>query len=1290
MADSRPCVPFRFALVALAAIVGCSSSDVSTSPAASPSDTPRTFTVTHANAALGTPSFVWLARGDWPTFESASVAATEVVRAMAPTFRLRDSAVATLSAPVLHDAGRGAIVARVAQRFDGVDVFRGGLNVVMSRTFQPVAASGLVAANLDRTANGFERDAADALGIAHQALTGEPATFSALDVQGDYQRFSSASTASPLEQPARAKRVYYPNKEGLEPGWYVELLLASGVAHSYVVSATTGRVLFSNDLVRHDAYSYRVWASADTKLPMDGPQGNSAVPLVVPSRSGFKPSVVTQELVTLQNFPFSKNDPWLPPGATTTIGNNVRAYSDVAQPNGLTAGTADTTAGTTSAATFDYVYDTATSAGTTPDAVKAAVTQMFYTTNFLHDWYYDSGFDEKSGNHQKDNFGRGGAAGDALLAETQDFSGRNNANAATPADGASPRIQMFLFGGPTKASLVVDSPAPNAGRKRVGTAGQFGKDSFALSGPVVLAVDGGGADPNDACENIGASLSGKIALVHRGNCAFVVKAQKVQAAGAVGVIIVNVAQSSESAVPPFMGGTASNVAIPVLSLNLADGRALASAIAGGVTVTMNREASQDVDGALDDGIVSHEWGHVLSGRLVADGNGLDTNQAGGLGEGWGDFSGLMLTVREEDAIVAANAGWTGVYPSASYASSAGSDFYFGIRRVPYSTDMTKDPLTFKHISNGTPLPSNVPILFGEDGSFNAEVHNTGEVWATMLWECYASLLSSGRLSFTQAQSRMKDYFVSSLKLTPPSPTLLEARDALLAAAYATDAKDFDLFWKAFAKRGAGVGAEGPSKGSQDNVGVKESFTVGNAASLVSLGLKDDVTTCDHDGILDEGEVGTIEISVRNSGAGTLSETKATVTSKASNVFFPGGSIVKFDAFKPFETKTAKIKVSIDGAPEANAITVDVAVDDPSMMKDGALTLELPTRHAVDEVPASSLVDNVETTATPWRVTGEDRSGSSTKWARIQKGSNHSWFIPNAGEPSDHQLTSPTFEIVDRSFTLSWKHRWSFESSVKDRKDYDGGVVELSTDNGKTWEDISAYGKIAYNATLEDDPRTTMVLKGRKAFGNESPGYPDAWVETSVDVTLKASQAKAKIRFRHGSDDNSASVGWEIDDIAVTDLSNTPFGSFVPHRDECDPNGPTAIAPAAQSVTAKALVTLVGTGTHPKNLPLGFSWRQAGGPPVALAERESAVLAFEAPVVTQPVTLGFVLRANDGSLVSAPANVNVVVNPQRFVAGGGGCGLGPTPVASRVFWGGFVGLGLFVLRRRRPRRDGRLV
>src|SRR5690606_33775144 len=118
------------------------------------------------------------------------------------------------------------------------------------------------------------------------------------------------------------------------------------------------------------------------------------------------------------------------------------------------------------------------------------------------------------------------------------------------------------------------------------------------------------------------------------------------------------------------------------------------------------------------------------------------------------------------------------------------------------------------------------------------------------WEGYASLLrQTDRLTFAQAQDRMKRYLVAGYKATPNSPTFTEARDAILAAALAEDESDFQLLWEAFARRGIGLNAVSPDRGSSDNSIVVEDFTAGNAVALVRTGLDDAVLSCDDDGLL---------------------------------------------------------------------------------------------------------------------------------------------------------------------------------------------------------------------------------------------------------------------------------------------------------------------------------------------------------------------------------------------------------------------------------------------------------
>ena len=1264
-------------LVALLAL-SCSSSDRTSkssepAPAAAPAGVEGS--VGHRDPRLGgAPSFVWLNRDGAPTFASAPEAAVAMLPSLARSFGLR--AAETISLAHVDDLGKGPIVASYAQHVDGLEVFRGGVNVMMTRALRPVAAAGFLATTTRGSERPFTITPEDALAVGAR-LVGTSATFSRTTEKDGYERFA----AQGLLAPARVKKVLYPlgsrarDGEGveLEPAYYVELVTKAGPARAYVVAASDGRVLFENDLVRYDAFTYRVYADPETKLPMDGPQGN----LYAPHPSGMpdkrKLDWQPSQLVTLQNFPFSQNDPWLHPSATTTNGNNVFAYADRFDPDGYDDGS-DTQPALSSPSTFDHLYDTSASPSATPAAIQAAATQLFYVTNFLHDWFYDAGFDEKSNNHQLNNYGRGGKGGDQLLAEAQDNSGRNNANAMVPPDGQSPRIQMFVFSGASSASLEVTAPASIAGTKNVGIASGFGKDVFDVTGTVVLAVDGGGPDLADGCEPLEADATGKIVLVHRGTCSFAQKAANAQAAGALGVIIANVASSVTPETPPFMGGQQDGINVPVLSVSLSDGQALEGALTTGVTVTMKRFVGSDLDGALDTTIVAHEWGHVLSGRLIGNGMGLTTNQAGGLGEGWGDFVALLVTARADDP-----GNFGGTYANGAYATSgSGDDIYFGTRRLPYSIDFTKNALTLKHIANGNPLPPNVPTSFGEDGSFNAEVHNTGEVWATMLWECYASLLRDRGLPFAEAQDRMKRYLVASLKLTPPDPTIIEARDAVLAAALAVDEKDFDLFWKAFARRGAGAGALGPAKDSTNNQGVKESFESGNDVQIVEAKLADDVISCDHDGILDEAEVGSIEITVRNTGSGPLSETKAEVVPATDGVSLIDPVPSSLPLLKPFESTKLKLRAAVKAAKRAAPIALDVVLSDPSLPGAREVRVEVPTRYDADQAPESSAIDHVDTEKTVWKVTG-----SGDRWSRSTTTGDGFWQIPDPLQTADHRLTSPAFTIDGTTFGLAFKHKWSFKRSSRRNVDIDGGVVEITVDGGKTWNDISTYGTVDYNTTLDSGGRMDNPLGGRKAYGNVSPGYPNDWVTSRIDVTLPEHPESVQIRFRVGASFGRAADGWAVDDIELIGISSTPFWSYVPHADACDPNGPTTDAGPPQVVTSGATVKLAGTATHPADLPLTYLWSQVAGPPVTLDDAATLTPTFTAPDVKEPVTVTMALRAHDGALLSAASRVDVVVQPAS-PSDSAGCACRSTP-ARRPATGTLALLGVAALLARRVRR-----
>jgi hypothetical protein len=129
--------------------------------------------------------------------------------------------------------------------------------------------------------------------------------------------------------------------------------------------------------------------------------------------------------------------------------------------------------------------------------------------------------------------------------------------------------------------LRITAPADIARDLETGNA-SFGPaatdDNF--SGEVVLGVDANNPADTTGCGAITSAVAGKIALVDRGVCAFLIKAQNAQAAGASAVLIANNAPGTIG-----MSGTDPNVTIPALMIGQEEG-ALIKANLPGVTVAI--------------------------------------------------------------------------------------------------------------------------------------------------------------------------------------------------------------------------------------------------------------------------------------------------------------------------------------------------------------------------------------------------------------------------------------------------------------------------------------------------------------------------------------------------------------------------------------------------------------------------------------------------------------------------------------------------------------------------------
>lgn len=1117
--------------------------------------------------------------GSMPAMPAATAAESAIahVHALAPQWGVR-GALADISAIGTVKVGGGEIV-RLRQRIDGVPVERGELRVMVGPGGNMIAASGvLAAAELPRDRTGFTAAGPSSVTDGRTAIARALAAVHGVDVP--VTALASKPGASDPQDPAtwaagtfgdvhvdeaRARKTWYRSGDALTAAWIVEAY--SGPAnspdatlHRVVVAARGGRILEQRDLTVDASFSYRVWAeTAEDRRPLDGPTADF-VPHPTGAPGAGRPAYVPPSFVAVDGLNDNGAggfDPWLPAGATTTSGNNVDAYSDTNSPSGFNG--ADFRASTTAPGVFDRVYDTTLGPLASQGQQMAAITQLFFSINWLHDEWYDAGFTEAAGNGQEDNYGRGGVGGDAVRAEAQDFSGRNNANMSTPDDGMNPRMQVFVWSGAPAQEIDLTGFAVDP----VFQSASYGPPSYEVTAQVVAGTDGGGASATDGCEDLTGNVAGRIVVLDRGNCTFKAKTLNVQEAGGAGMILVNNVATGV----PSMGNDTSittPITIPSVGITQADGATLRQRIAAGaVNARLFRQAAVDNDGSLDGGLVAHEFGHYVHHRLSVCG----TRMCGAMSEGWADFIAMHMMGRPGDNL-------DGTYALSGYAFAG--DPYFGLRRAPYSVDRTKNAFTFEMVADDAALPSAHPL---SGGGPNSEVHNAGEVWAQALWEVYIALQKRPGAEYEATRDLMARYIVAGLLLAPPDGTFTEIRDAVLAAAFAANPADHDLMAAAFATRGLGTCANSPERDSVDFIGAQEAFEVSGRATpgepVVTF-----TRDCDADGSLDAGDIATVTLPIANAGAIALSGGATVAVASATPGLVVPSEAITIGAIGPYasETATFEIRASADVGAGPVAGTLDITVNAAGCVPSN--TFALPLRVQTDYAAAASAIDTFDAVPSVWTTEGGD---AELVWTHaVDNGLDRGWHGADAGAQVDVSLVSPAMTAGAGDVTVSFDHSHQFEFS--DDTYWDGGVIEISTDGGLNWDDVSMYAVPGYNGVLGGD--SGNPLDGRQAFGSTNPSYPGT-DRVTLEFGTQLGGETFQLRFRIATDGAVGAPGWEIDNLSAAGISNTPFPTQGAETGSCeggpgDPDGGTE-PPGGEPGGCCS----TGGGTRPSDLLAGL-------------------------------------------------------------------------------------------------------
>lgn len=163
-------------------------------------------------------------------------------------------------------------------------------------------------------------------------------------------------------------------------------------------------------------------------------------------------------------------------------------------------------------------------------------------------------------------------------------------------------------------------------------------------------------------------------------------------------------------------------------------------------------------------------------------------------------------------------------------------------------------------------------------------------------------------------------------------------------------------------------------------------------------------------------------------------------------------------------------------------------------------------------------------------------------------SSTTWVTSNSGVPTPPADTLPNAVFVDDPATISDKQlvspniasicdagavRVSFRTNFNLQDGFDGGVLEVSYDDGLTFQDVLAVGTFVlggYNGTINSC--CGNPLAGRQAWTGNSGGFIDSMVSLPEGCIHQII-----LRWRMGSDSSVSGEGWRIDNVAITQCPN---------------------------------------------------------------------------------------------------------------------------------------------------------
>ncbi|MEE9374215.1 MAG: M36 family metallopeptidase [Saprospiraceae bacterium] len=904
-----------------------------------------------------------------------------------------------------------------------------------------------------------------------------------------------------------AEKIYYPKEDKLILSWRIEYdSKFSGEITSTIIDAGTGNILeeieqtlkcfypsdVANAIDKYKNETIKTIQKEKRESSLSVKKGDGAQYLVYPyytESPNHGPQVLLVDPSDEVASPFGWHDTNGREGQehSFTKGNNGHAFQDR---NGNNQSSNDEPSGGP-----NLIFNTPHSLSkpvTDTFNLIADVTQLFYMGNVMHDWSYNLGFDEASGNFQKSNYGKGGSnarSNDEIELHTLDgleTGSLDNANFSVTSDGNNGRMQMFVFQARSK-DLIIENPESISGAYFTGSAtfgpGRVNED---FVGNLVL-MDDGSEDVTDGCESVinTDEINGNIALIRRGTCFFSSKMYNAQMAGAKAVLVCN--NRAGGVVNMSGADNADDVTIPGYFISQEDCDPIEKALLEGEQVNMKFIQTDVINfsSGFDNGIVAHEYGHGISTRLTGGAsraNCLDNDEE--MGEGWSDFFSLVITQQEGDTREKLRGIGTfvrGTPPT-----------FGGIRGEPYTTVFESNPKTL-HDIRGTNAP-----------------HPLGEVWAATLWDIYWLYIDKYGYDFTWKDKNAGNHravrlVITGLKLQPCRPGFIEGRNAILAADQILfSGENRCMLWKAFAKRGIGFGAFG-GKTTDRNDNIESFENLPECIKTVKINKRTPLVS-------DVDDVVEITVTAINHTDNTLRNTII------KNIIPENAEFVSTSTdFSPDFTNGV-LTYNVGNMTSQQEVEMKYKI----RMGTGRVT----KRMIFDDFgPGNGFFSNLQP------------SKAKNEWtiqSQVKKRGTRAYNIINDTLSVGGSLTQSIPMLLNQEKpAFRFYHRFFTEYG------FDGGILEISEDGGNNWTYIEKNKFLTEGYTVE---MINNLFQSGTDVGKISAftGNSNFWIESIIDLSAYRDK-EVIMRFRWQSDESTGIdgtlSGWFVDYVDYLDLAD---------------------------------------------------------------------------------------------------------------------------------------------------------